>query len=125
MKYLCLIYTDPSGWERLSPAEREAGMAAYMAYGEGLKNVTGSSSDVWKDSWKKDQWNRIRARIKGATPHIEVWLNDQKITDWTDSANHAAGGATSGKIALQVHSGGRWQAGGVHRFRAIAVRELR
>ena len=94
-------------------------------YGEGLENVTGSSSDAWKDRWKKDQWNMIRARIKGATPHIEVWLNDEKITDWTDTANHAAAGATSGKIALQVHSGGRWKAGGVHRFRAIAVRELR
>ena len=94
-------------------------------YGEGLENVIGSSSDAWKDIWKKDQWNTIRARIEGATPHIEVWLNDQKITDWTDTANHAAGGATSGKIALQVHSGDRWKAGGVHRFRAIAVRELR
>jgi hypothetical protein len=37
MKYLCLIYTDPSGWDRLSTEQREAGMAAYMAYGEGLK----------------------------------------------------------------------------------------
>ena len=37
MKYLCLIYTDPSGWERLTPEQREAGMAAYMAYGQGLK----------------------------------------------------------------------------------------
>jgi len=37
MKYLCLIYTDPSGWERLTPEQREAGMAAYMAYGAALK----------------------------------------------------------------------------------------
>jgi hypothetical protein len=29
---------------------------------------------------------------------LEVWLNDRKITDWTDTANHAPGGATSGKI---------------------------
>ena len=37
MKYLCLIYTDPSGWERLTPEQREAGMASYMAYGAALK----------------------------------------------------------------------------------------
>jgi hypothetical protein len=37
MKYLCLIYADPSGWERLSPEQRQEGMAAYMAYGDGLK----------------------------------------------------------------------------------------
>jgi len=28
-------------------------------------------------------------------------------------------------IGLQVHGGGRWKEGGVHRFRAIAVKALR
>jgi hypothetical protein len=57
-------------------------------------------------------------------PHITVWLNETKITDWKDTANHAANGATEGMIALQVHGGTRWVANGQHHFRNIAVRRL-
>jgi hypothetical protein len=51
-------------------------------------------------------------------------MNGTKLVDWTDTANHAVGGATEGMIAVQVHGGKRWVAGGYHRFRNIAVREL-
>jgi hypothetical protein len=48
--------------------------------------------------------------------------------DWTDSVNHAAGGATEGMIALQMHFSNeetpRWKEGGHHRYRNIAIREL-
>jgi hypothetical protein len=92
-------------------------------YGERLKGVQGSRAD-WEPHWKKGDWNHIRARIEGDVPHIQVWLNGVKITDWTDTANHAAGGATDGMIAVQVHMGDRWVEGGRHRFRNIAVKEL-
>jgi hypothetical protein len=93
-------------------------------YGEGLKDLAPRTMPDWKKHWKKGEWNSLRARIEGATPHITVWLNGEKITDWTDSANHAADGAQEGMIALQVHGGKRWVAGGFHRFRNIAVKEL-
>jgi lysophospholipase L1-like esterase len=92
-------------------------------YGEGLKDVKGYIPN-WRAVWKANQWNHLVARIEGDTPHIQVWLNGSKITDWSDTENHLPGGATDGMIALQVHGGNRWIPGGLHRFRNIAVREL-
>ena len=74
--------------------------------------------------WKREDWNTVRARITDDVPHITVWINDVQITDFTDTANHAAGGATDGMIAIQVHGGARWVQGGFWRWRNIGVREL-
>jgi hypothetical protein len=93
-------------------------------YGEKLEGVKGGRAEKWKEVWKKDDWNSIRARIEGDVPHIQVWMNGTQIVDWTDTENHAAGGATEGMIAVQVHRGERWVEGGQHRFRVIAVKEL-
>ncbi len=102
-------------------------------YGEGLadlsKTGTGDNRATgWEKIWKKGEWNSLRARIEGDTPHIQVWLNETRLVDWTDSANHSKGGATEGMIALQMHFSNketpRWAPGGFHRFRNIAIREL-
>lgn len=105
-------------------------------YGERLKGVdrdTGTgdkSGSKWKEVWKKGEWNAIRARIEGDIPHIQVWMNGTQIVDWTDSANHAADGATEGMIAVQAHrsnpeqKNSRWIPGGYHRYRNIAVKVL-
>jgi hypothetical protein len=92
-------------------------------YGERLKDVTVFRAP-FEPQWKKDAWNHLRARIEGDVPRIQVWLNGVQITDWTDTANHAAGGATEGMVAVQVHAGNRWAEGGKHRFRNIAIKEL-
>jgi hypothetical protein len=86
--------------------------------------VAGAASESWTQHWRKGEWNALRVRIEGDVPHIAVWLNGAKITDWKDTANHAASGATEGMIALQVHGGARWAPNGRHRFRNIAVRRL-
>ena len=78
----------------------------------------------WVKAWRPSEWNHLRARIEGTVPHITVWINGTMITDWTDTANHAAGGAVNGAIGLQVHGGSRWLRGGRIRFRNITVREL-
>jgi hypothetical protein len=101
-------------------------------YGEGLGQIgpgTGQRGNRdWRKYWHEDDWNTLRARIEGDVPHIQVWLNGEQLVDWTDSANHAAGGATEGMIALQMHFSNddtpRWKEGGFHRYRNIAVREL-
>ncbi|HET8546906.1 MAG TPA: DUF1080 domain-containing protein [Bryobacteraceae bacterium] len=93
-------------------------------YGEGLKGVKGAPAADWKKYWKENDWNAIRARIDGDVPHIQVWMNGQQITDWTDTDNHLPDGATDGMIAVQVHLGNRWKEAGWHRFRTIAIREL-
>jgi hypothetical protein len=94
-------------------------------YGERLEGVQATPSPGWEKVWKKEDWNALRARIEGDPPHVQVWLNGTKITDFQDTANHAAGGAEDGMIAVQVHSGQRWVEGGYHRFRNIAVKELK
>jgi hypothetical protein len=82
----------------------------------------------WQKAWKRESWNAIRARIEGDVPHITVWINDELITDFTDTANHAAGGALDGMLAIQMHytdeKTNRWVDGGFWRWRNIAVKEL-
>ncbi len=36
MQYILLLHVDESGWTRLSKAQQEQGIAAYMAYSEAL-----------------------------------------------------------------------------------------
>ena len=93
-------------------------------YGEGLKGVAVFAAPGWQQSWKKGEWNSIRARIDGEIPRITVSLNGTQLTGWSDTANHLPGGAEDGSIALQVHMGDRWAEGGKHRFRNVAIREL-
>jgi len=92
-------------------------------YGEGLKGVQ-TFAPNWSEWFKRGEWNHLRARIEGDVPHIQTWLNGIKLTDWTDTANHLPGGATSGMIAVQVHGGNSWIPGNRHRFRNISIREL-
>jgi hypothetical protein len=100
------------------------GGAVGGVYGEKLKGVKGFTPN-WQEVWKSGQWNQLRARIEGEVPHIQVWLNGMKITDWRDTENHLTDGAKEGMVALQVHGGNRWIPKGRHRFRNIQVREVR
>ena len=85
-------------------------------------------AETWQKAWKREAWNSVRARIVGDVPQITVWINDQLITEFKDTANHAAGDATDGMIAIQMHFSNektpRWVDGGFWRWRAIAVKEL-
>src|SRR5438874_7109508 len=79
----------------------------------------------WVKAWKREAWNKVRARIEGEVPHIQAWINDQQVLDFTDTANHAAGGITEGPLAIQIHGvPDRWVPGGFWRWRVIAVKEL-
>ena len=80
--------------------------------------------NTWTKVWKREDWNTVRARIVGDVPHITVWINGEQVTDFTDTANHAANGITEGPLAIQVHGGKRWVPGGFWRWRVIAVKEL-
>jgi hypothetical protein len=104
-----------------------------LIYGEGLTDLSKEgkgdlSARGWEKAWRKGDWNKLRARIEGEVPHIQVWLNDTGIVDWTDRVNHGAGGAATGMIALQMHFSNektrRWKTGGYHRYRNILVREF-
>jgi hypothetical protein len=96
--------------QSLAPEQREAAMARF--------------TENWKRAWKREQWNSVRGRITGDPPHVSAWINDVPVLDWRDTANHAAGGAVDGMIAIQSHMGNRWVPGGLWRWRVIAVKEL-
>jgi hypothetical protein len=39
MEYMLLLYVNEAGWPKLTKAQQEQGMAAYMAYTEALKEA--------------------------------------------------------------------------------------
>ena len=91
---------------------------------EQRQEIQRTRTENWQRLWKREAWNSVRARIEGNPPRITVWLNDEITFQGTDTENHAIDGATEGPIAIQVHGGERWRAGGFWRWRVIAVREL-
>jgi Domain of Unknown Function (DUF1080) len=113
------IYGERLTGVRGSRGTRESGDA---------KMLPGGPTIPWQDAWKREAWNSVRARIEGDVPHIMVWINDQLVTDFTDTANHAANGATDGMLAIQMHftneKTNRWVDAGFWRWRVIAVKEL-
>jgi hypothetical protein len=81
--------------------------------------------DPGMTAWKHEEWNTVRARVQGDVPHVTVWINDQQVSDATDTENHALGGMVEGPIAIQIHGGGvRWAPGGFWRWRNLAIKEL-
>lgn len=103
-------------------------MGPASASAEERQALARKRNDAWQKAWRREAWNAVRARIEGKVPHITVWINDQLVTDWTDTANHAAGGAEDGMIAIQMHYSNektpRWVDAGFWRWRVIAVKEL-
>jgi len=83
------------------------------------------SPDPGMAAWKREDWNSVRIRVTGDVPHATVWINDQQISDASDTANHAVDGMIEGPVAIQIHGGAvRWQPGGFWRWRNLANREL-
>ena len=54
---------------------------------------------------KLNEWNDYRIRCEGA--HIQIWLNGVQTVDTTETDPNIA---QSGKIALQIHGGGKAEA---------------
>lgn len=88
--------------------------------------------------WKENDWNDFRVRITGDTPHVTLWVNGVQMYDVIEPKNDLIAGETSGRIALQCHwtalysnAAGTgmgltsWQPGAAHRFRNLAVKEIK
>ena len=79
--------------------------------------------DGFKAAYRLGEWNRLRARIEGQPPHIQVLLNDRQTVNYVGSA---ANGASSGHIGLQVRGGEKyWGAQSRVRFRNVRIRPLK
>ena len=51
MQYMLLLYSDEKAWNTFSPAEQQAGVAQYTAYGEALRKAkVYVSSDRLRDT---------------------------------------------------------------------------
>ena len=73
-----------------------------------------------KDEYRKaKEWNDLR--IKALGPHIQVWLNGQKIVDYND-AKRLAKHLAPGQLAIQTY-GAEGHAGWV-KFRKMTIKPL-
>jgi hypothetical protein len=74
----------------------------------------------------------------GDIPRITLWINDVQMWDVIEPVNDFIAGATEGMIGLQTHwsatyapevaefdMSGSWRPGGAHRFRRIAIKEIK
>src|SRR5690606_28213768 len=76
----------------------------------------------WRQAYRTDGWNHLRARIVGQPAHITAWFNGVQTLDFVDTE---ARYPPAGYIGLQVHGGeGSWGAESRARFRNIRVIEL-
>ncbi len=76
----------------------------------------------WERYFKKDGWNKLRARIEGQPAHVTSWLNGVKMIDFQDNRERYP---REGYIGLQVHGGaGAWGDASKARFRNIRIRDL-
>ncbi|HUU27782.1 MAG TPA: DUF1080 domain-containing protein [archaeon] len=76
--------------------------------------------------WNPYDYNKIRARIEGQPPHIQVWIGDQKVNDYQDVMVEGKYRVPeSGVLGIQVHPGENWKKGSKVLFRKIMVKELK
>ncbi|MFH1070478.1 MAG: DUF1080 domain-containing protein [Candidatus Glassbacteria bacterium] len=76
--------------------------------------------------WNPNDFNSVRVRIEGNPPRIQVWIRDQKITDFQDRLYDGKPGfPDAGPIGIQVHPGESWGEGSMVKFRNIMVKELK
>jgi hypothetical protein len=88
--------------------------------------------------WKADDWNSFRIRMVGAIPKISLWVNDTFMWEVIQPQNDFTAGAVEGMIGLQSHwtslyqpipggfnMPGAWRPGAAHRFRNIAIKEIK
>lgn len=93
--------------------------AVYMALLQGFVHKINA-----KEKFKRDEWNDLKARIEGHPPHIQFWLNGEKVTDFQHTEETTEGAPERGSIGLQVHGGDTYEVGKKVRFRNIQIKEL-
>ncbi|MDQ8196939.1 DUF1080 domain-containing protein [Pelagicoccus enzymogenes] len=113
---------------------------------DGLLYSIGAAA--WNQVWKEGEWNALKIRCVGAEPRITTWVNGVKVmqmdgrvfrarhlkdtnqknwnapSTWDRESVQAITG-NAGSVALQIHPGNRWKAGGVVRYRNIQITPLK
>lgn len=75
--------------------------------------------------WNPYDYNRMKVRIEGQPPRIQVWLNDHQITDYQHKPiPDQPMVPESGFIGVQVHPGENWGPESKVQFRKVMIKEL-
>lgn len=103
--------TKISGWQvEVAPKGNDTG-GIYESYGRGwLWQIPEEKENILIE----DAWNQLVIKVEG--DRVMTWLNNEMMTDLTDSEV----GKAKGVIALQIHDGGGIKV----RWRNIFLREI-
>jgi len=107
----------------------QRGVQATLDYRDGGE-IAGIYSDGYlchnttaKAKWRRDEWNRVRVRCVGTPPHVVVWLNGERVTDF-QVPEGLGKFAPKGRVGIQVHGDRADPAGSKVMFKNLRVREL-
>ncbi len=77
----------------------------------------------WVKLFRKNEWNKLKARVEGQPAHVTSWLNGVKMSDYQDDRERYP---REGYIGLQVHGGkDSWGDTSRARFRNIRILEIK
>ena len=78
--------------------------------------------------FQQGAWNHVELRVEGEPSHIQLFINDAKVTDFQHTEATTKGVGTKGYIGLQVHPKTpgiiHWKAGNTIRYRNIRIKPL-
>jgi hypothetical protein len=107
-------------------------------FGEAMQISKAAEAKEIAKVWKANDWNSFRVRMVGEIPTISLWVNDVFMWEVTQPQNDFTAGAVEGMIGLQSHwtalyqpipggfnMPGAWRPGAAHRFRNIAIKEIK
>jgi hypothetical protein len=107
-------------------------------FGEAMQISKAAQAMEIAKVWKKGDWNSFHVRMVGVIPTISLWVNGVLMWEVTQPQNDFTAGAVEGMIGLQSHwtslyqpipggfnMPGAWRPGAVHRFRNVAIKELK
>jgi hypothetical protein len=78
-----------------------------------------------KNIWKEDAFNAVKVRITGQPPHIQAWINELEVLDYTDTmVEEGYRVPESGWIVIQVHEGESSSAEKKVYFRKFMIKEI-
>ncbi|HEV7404202.1 MAG TPA: DUF1080 domain-containing protein [Chthoniobacteraceae bacterium] len=79
------------------------------------KVLVAPEKELIEKTIKLNEWNDYRIRCEG--PHIQLWVNGVQTVDYTETEPNIA---PDGKIAVQIHGGGKAEAW----YKDIVIEEL-
>jgi hypothetical protein len=107
-------------------------------FGEAMQISKSAQATEIAKVWKKDDWNSFHVKMIGAIPTISLWVNGVLMWEVTQPQNDFTAAAVEGMIGLQSHwtalyqptpggfnMPGAWRPGAAHRFRNLAIKELK